>query len=276
LLDDGVDQIATLRFVGDDGNMDLELHPSSWSLILRLDITSTPGKDYYSSMQIVVSGDKNITVFMEPVGSLMGEVIDPNNNLVRGASVKLECSGDYAITDPITTDEFGSFTAHWLPVGACKVSALNGKRAGSASVQISQGLLSDVQITLTQGVAQNEEDYLWLLALALAVLIVVIFLVFFKRKNPVLEGQSEPIKPDRHMNDILSALDENEGKIIKYLMDSGGKSKQNILCRELGVPKSSLSRAVSGLEARNLIKTEKLGRVKRVELSEWFLNGKRP
>jgi uncharacterized membrane protein len=63
---------------------------------------------------------------------------------------------------------------------------------------------------------------------------------------------------------------------VQRLIENGGQSQQNKLGRELGLPKSSLSRAIGGLDARHLIITEKLGRVKRVELSPWFLNGKKP
>jgi LPXTG-motif cell wall-anchored protein len=277
MLDDGEDTLATLRFVGEDGKMDLQLSPGSWSLTLRLDITSTVGKDYYSYLELMVNRNINQTVFMQPVGSLMGEVIDENNNLIPDASIKFNCGGDYGHLGTLNTDEFGSFSADWLPVGSCRVSALNGNKAGSANVQIAQGQLSEVTITLSKGVAPNNEDYTWMAALIGLILAIAGFLIYRRKKKPTLpEEPAEPVKRNGHMDNILHAIDENERRIVEALMEEGGKSQQNKLGRKLDMPKSSLSRAVSGLASRDIVKTEKLGRIKRIELSEWFLNGKKP
>jgi uncharacterized membrane protein len=273
-MDNGRDKTGTLRYVGNDSRMDLQLDDGQWSISLMLDITSTVGKDYYASLQLAVSADQSMTVFMQPVGSLTGEVLDASNNLLPGATVKFECAGDYGLIDPVTTDSFGSFKAEWLPIGSCKVSALSGNKVGSMTVQIAQGQLSEVRISLEQGIATVKDDYTVPIIIILAVFAAAVVLLL--RRKPAAGEKPEPVKPDRHMGAILSALDENEKKIIESLMSSGGKSLQSRLGRELGLPKSSLSRAVSGLEARDILKTERLGRVRNVELSQWFLNGKKP
>jgi hypothetical protein len=270
-------QVGTLRFVGEDGTISLQLPADTWQITLKLDIIGTPGKDYYSQFQVILNSDQNQTAFMQAVGSLSGDVVDENNKLIQDAEVKFECSGDYGETALLATDQFGSFSAEWLPVGSCKVSAISGKKVSSSTVQISQGEVSVVSIVLEKDVATPVDDYSWLLLLSVFVL-AAIALLFFKKSNrkPSPKEGPKPVRPDRHMNDILSALDENERKIIELLMEKGGESLQNKMTRELGFPKSSMSRAVGGLEARGLIETEKLGRIKRVKLSQWFLNGKKP
>lgn len=275
-MTDGDERLDTLRFVGADGKISLQLRQGTWTGTLKLDITSTVGKDYYFGFETPLENDTELIAYMQPVGSLMGEVFDSQNNLVPGASVSFKCAGDYGLAEPITTDQLGAFSAEWLPVGSCKVSAISGNKAGSQTVQIAQGQLSEVRLTLEQSVIAKE-DYSWVVLSILAVVIVVIIVVFLRRKHEKPKAEEgKQIAPDKHMGDILSALDENEKPIIELLMRSGGKSLQNKIGRELGLPKSSLSRAIGGLEARNLIKTEKLGRIKRVELSDWFLNGKKP
>jgi hypothetical protein len=278
-LDDGNQQAGTLRFVGDNGIMSLQLPSATWSVTLRLDITDTPGKDYYSQFQSILTGDANLTAFMQPVGSLSGDVVDASNNLVPNSEVKFECGGDYGETESLSTDQFGSFSADWLPIGSCKVSAINGKKVGSSTVAINQGQVSSVTVSLEKEVASLVDDYSWLLLLFVFVLAAVAIFMFMKyksREKELPEPEAKEIKPDGHMRDVIQALDENERKIVEFLMAKGGESLQNRMTRELAWPKSSMSRALGGLEARNIIKTEKLGRVKRVELSEWFLNGKQP
>lgn len=278
-LDNGADTIDTLRFVGTDGLLKLQLQPGVWSIILRLDLTLTEGQDYYSRFDADLRADRNATAFMQPVGSLRGEVYDSGDNLLPGATVKFDCSNDYGETSPLTTDEFGSFKADSLPAGSCKVSALLAGKAGSQTVQITQGGIANVKIVLGQSVASEGLDYIWFLLLAVVAIAAVVHFILMPRRHsiqllPKLPEGASPIKPDSHMIDILSALDATERKIVESVMASGGKSEQNKMGRELGLPKSSLSRAVSGLEARDILKTEKLGRTRRLQLSDWFLNRK--
>jgi len=277
-LDDGQQQLGTLRFVGENGLMSLQLPSATWTVTLKLDITDTPGKDYYSQFQTILVNDVNITAFMQPVGSLSGDVVDASNNLVPNAELKFECSGDYGETQSVMTDQFGSFSADWLPIGSCKVSAISGKKVGSSNIEIKHAQISSSTIQLEKEVASLMDDYSWLLLVfvfVLAAVVIVLFMKYKKREKEMPPSEPKEIKPDGHMKDVLQALDENERTLLEFLMQRGGKSLQNKMTRELGWPKSSMSRALGGLEARNIIKTEKLGRIKRVELSEWFLNGKK-
>ncbi len=275
-MDNGDEKSGTLRFVGDDGKMDLQLDRGQWAITMMLDITSTTGKDYYAEMDVPLNADTNMTVFLQPVGSLSGEVLDSSSNLLPGAAIKFECAGDYGLGTSSTTDEFGAFSAEWLPVGSCKISALYGSKAGSATVQIARGQLSEIQILLEQSIAKAQQDYTWLIAVAVAVVAALFLFHARMRKKPAVNEAPSPVKLDSRMEGMLSALDDVERRIVERLIENGGQSQQNKLGRELGLPKSSLSRAIGGLEARHLINTEKLGRVKRIELSPWFLNGKKP
>jgi len=275
-MDNGKEKTGTLRFVGDDGRMDLQLDPGQWAITMMLDITSTAGKDYYSEMDVPINADTNMTVFLQPVGSLSGEVLDSNSNLLPGATIKFECAGDYGLDSSSVTDEFGTFSAEWLPIGSCRIFALYGSKAGSATVQIVRGQLSEIRITLEQTIAKAQQDYTWLIAVAVAAVVALFLFHARMRKKPASKEAPQPVKLDNRMEAMLSALDDVERKIVERLIENGGQSQQNKLGRELGLPKSSLSRAIGGLDARHLIVTEKLGRVKRVELSPWFLNGKKP
>jgi uncharacterized membrane protein len=272
-------KIDTLRFVGDTGIINTQLSPGMWFTTLRLDDLNTSGKDYYSQFEIDLTHSSNITVYIQPVGSLLGEVYDQQGNLVPGAEVKFQCIGDYGETAPTTTDSDGSFMAEWLPVGDCRVSSLKSGIVGSVVVSIAQGGVRSIQITLSQGVSSGEQDLTPHILLTLIIIIALVALVLMRgrirRSRGVAVSEANvPIEQDGRKQDILSALDNNERSVIEHLMSKGGKDQQNRIGRELRVPKATLSRTISGLESRNLVKTEKLGRVKRVELTERFLNGR--
>lgn len=271
-------KIDTLRFVGDTGIINTQLSPGMWFTTLRLDDLNTSGKDYYSQFEIDLTHSSNITVYIQPVGSLLGEVYDQQGNLVPGAEVKFQCIGDYGETAPTTTDSDGSFMAEWLPVGDCRVSSLKSGIVGSVVVSIAQGGVRSIQITLSQGVSSGEQDLTPHILLTLIIIIALVALVLMRgrirRYRSVVREANTPIGQDGRKRDILSALDNNERSVIEHLMSKGGKDQQNRIGRELRVPKATLSRTISGLESRNLVKTEKLGRVKRVELTGWFLNGR--
>ncbi len=276
---EGKTRIETLRFVGEDATLLLHLPDGSWVITLKLDILNTTGKDYYSRFSLSLSGDTNITAYMQPVGSLRGDVFDSNSHLVPGAEVKFECSGDYGETEKQYTDEYGSFSANWLPVGICHVSAKNSG-VGSQTVRIKRGEATEVHIELTQSLIHKEDGMFPFLLLFGIGSLIGILIVLYKRSrgrnqhDEVLPKSVHPVSLTPRMKHILSGMDDLERRVMEVLLERGGQAKQRDLGRDLGIPKSTLSRLISGLEARGIVKREILGRTRRIELSDWFLNEK--
>ncbi|MBN2518087.1 MAG: carboxypeptidase regulatory-like domain-containing protein, partial [Candidatus Altiarchaeota archaeon] len=108
------ESIKTIRFVGETGRISLKLAPGIWSVVLKLDDLSTPGKDYFSELEMDLRSSLNVTAFIQPVGSVIGSVVDSSGKLIVDAQIKLDCDADHGDLSSITTDSFGSFSKDWL------------------------------------------------------------------------------------------------------------------------------------------------------------------
>lgn len=65
---------------------------------------------------------------------------------------------------------------------------------------------------------------------------------------------------------ILRYLNENEAKIVTKLMETGKPLTQRKLQVELGLPKSSLSRAIKRLEVKGIVKRSEIGNTNLIEI----------
>ena len=65
----------------------------------------------------------NKRVYAKPVGSLIGIVSDSDDNVVESADISFRCITEYKEDYQKKTDKYGSFIAHWLPVGWCYMYA---------------------------------------------------------------------------------------------------------------------------------------------------------
>ncbi|MFH1642667.1 MAG: hypothetical protein ABIC04_07275 [Nanoarchaeota archaeon] len=257
------DEIQTLKYVSENGILSFDLIPSNWIIKLRVDKLDTTGKDYFQQKEYSVDRSINETLYLLPVGSLRGTVYD-NEKVVQDALIKFDCLGQYGQIEEIKTNNFGSFANYWLPIGSCKISAISGKKMGYQNVLIEQGGLTDTEILLTHGVAVDNN---WVYILAPVILV---FVYFFMLKKPV--SKKVLIKEDvlkERSSDIIKTVSEKEKKIIEFLLKE--KSTQSKIKNELAIPKTTLARLLQGLELKNIIKVEKVGKLKKVELTVWFL-----
>lgn len=71
--------------------------------------------------------------------------------------------------------------------------------------------------------------------------------------------------------DILKTLNEREVTITTFLLDSDHEATQAKIRNSLGIPKTSLSRAFTSLEQKKIISIARIGNMKRVKLTNWFL-----
>jgi DNA-binding transcriptional ArsR family regulator len=272
---ESLEEFNTLRYVDDSGSMGIQLDSGTWTLVVKLDELSSSGKDYYSELELDVFENNTITIYIQPVGSLFGYVLDSKGALVTGAEIIFECSAAYGETDSETSNDYGSFNKPWLPVGSCRVSAKKNGMAGSTLLTIEKGKLIEADVTLSEEVSSDTVFELWWFFLAGIIIFALLVLATRRRSAPFArESKSKGILKTVRMDDILSALDAPEKEIMGIILREGGESIQSKIQRELSMPKSTLSRYVASLESRGLIKTEKLGRIKKIELSESFLNRK--
>lgn len=248
------------------GIANIEVPDSALSIVAHVDRAETPGADYHATVKVNPVQNPSVIVFLEPIGTLRGEVVDEQGNALPGADLKISC-----LTESPTgaTDEFGAFTA-MLPVGSCRVLARYQDRTGWADVTITHGGVATTTVTLTQNILNPFTSHpLWWLAGALLIIAleaIAIYTLYKRKPGP------KPIKREEgELASVMRTLSDREKSIVQHLFDNDGQSNQARIHKELGIPKTSLIRALQALERKKIIETEKDRKLIKVKLTSWIM-----
>ncbi|RLG13435.1 MAG: hypothetical protein DRN71_04830 [Candidatus Nanohalarchaeota archaeon] len=265
----------TIKYLGDNAALELNLPREDWIIILKGDILNTTGKDYYAAYTIELNADINKTIYLLPVGSVEGMVYTDKKQtqVVEGAILKFDCNADYGDPKDMTTDTFGSFKSEWLPATTCRIYAKHENQVGSTEVTISPGTLSNTQIILDKDTAVKDHKIQLLLA-AVGLILLVMFLIRLRKyssKTPKKEHDQAPQLPKR-TKDIINTLNQKEKSIVTFLLENNNESTQNKIYHSTFIPKTSLTRSLLLLEQKRIIQIEKLGNLRKIKLTEWFLD----
>ena len=76
------------------------------------------------------------------------------------------------------------------------------------------------------------------------------------------------------IKDIINTLNDKESLVVNFLLEHENKSTQSKLKYGVNIPKTTLSRLLEKLEAKNIINIERIGKAKKIELTGWFLGKK--
>ncbi len=302
--------IKQIRFdyLKPDGVYRYQLSTGPWRVKAWFDNRSTPEPDYYAEGSFTIEEEEfvaNRTLYVLPVGTVDGTVVDKSNKLVSGAELQFTCKSKFDISYPETTNQFGSFLAESVPVGICKISAAYEKAVGTVEADVKQGELTTVTINLDQPLLTSGINYLYIAAALIA--IAAIGFVYHKKGHPFKirdkvrekakqvrakklktvkldlkeakkeekaeekEEKTEEEELNPRARDVLKTLNEKETAIVNVLLASENKGTQAAIRNETGIPKTTLARLFQGLEAKNIIKVQKVGKLKKIELTEWFL-----
>ena len=68
----------------------------------------------------------------------------------------------------------------------------------------------------------------------------------------------------------MKTLNEKEKKVVDFLIENKETTQAKIY-RNTGISKASLSRTTFSLENKRIIETQKIGKLKKIKLSKWFL-----
>ncbi|MEK6953376.1 MAG: hypothetical protein AABX01_00075 [Candidatus Micrarchaeota archaeon] len=210
----------------------------------------------------------------------------------------------------VKSDEFGSFAMQSAPAGNCEIFASASGKIGSTQISITRGEYKSIQIILDSQLQDDGTNFNWLILVGALIILIVAINKIIKRwmgKNDGAAGiadradskakdaiNAHAVKPkagkrsgkqsnngnddegklkvSSKMKAIIQTLNENEKRIVDHLLENNGRSRQNKIYYALLIPKVTLSRTVFSLENKNIIKTRRLGKVKEIELSEWFRN----
>lgn len=273
------------------------LTPGNWEITLAADNQSTDVIDYYSEIKVYIQVDEpelQKKSFMRPVGTIEGVVYDAADNLISNAEIGLICAKEKEAAS--TTNKFGAFRVKYLPVGQCTVSAAFEDAVGSKKVWVDKGELATISIKLDKSIA-NSSINIWyfILIAAIAAIIVGGFILYRTRKtrgitietNSSSEATEEPgmevsydvegeePKTSEMLNprarDVMETLNEKEKKIVKFIMSEGNHSTQASIRNGTGIPKTSLARDIKSLESKKVVAIERIGKMKKIDLTDWFL-----
>ncbi len=294
------------RFPDQLGRINYDFKRGDYEVFLRVDIDSTPEVDFLGSTSLnLTGGDPSIVpVLMYPVGTVDGQVVSSEEgDLVSHANLKFTCSRDIKGIVPNETDSFGFFETDSLPAGNCKAYASFGNDIGVADFEVRRGGRETLNIVLDRSrfIPQNSSISIFVLLVLAAGVVYYLFrdratseairkAIKKEVKKEIKEKvKLEPKQADKSQSqdtlveekqekglnprarDVMETLNGKERDIVNYLLANQNKATQATIRRELGVPKTTISRIFQSLENKKVISIKKDGKVKNLELTAWFL-----
>ncbi len=252
------------------GLVTLEVPDNALLIDSRVDVPETPGADYHSFAKVNPSLGST-PIFLEPVGTVRGEVVDASGNGIPGVEIKIDCTTG---SNTGTTDEFGAFSAT-VPAGSCRVLAKIGSSTGISDFNVIQGEVAIAQISIDNNLFSPVTSHpLWWVAGLLFIILVegaaIAYLVNY-RKPPATRAEGKAMPKDDGLEGIMRTLSERERHIVEHLFANEGKSNQARIHKELGIPKTSLIRALQSLERKKIIETSKDRKLINITLSSWIM-----
>lgn len=287
----GNDQTRSVQIIDSEGTVKSNIETGEYKVLAEINEQDSPGSDLFGMADVNISDDMNLTIYMMPVGSVSGIVLS-DNRTIDNSKIMLRCPSSYYDMGEfykfVKTDEFGSFTLKYVPAGNCEIFSSSDSKSGSVKFTIKEGELKIVEIDLMLPKTESQPMFatMQILMIISAFLLVgiVVYKKYFlgigrhrieitpKREKKISTASSQPeMKVTKKMAGILQTLNENERNIVKFLIQNNGKGRQNRIYHALLIPKVTLSRAIFSLENKNIIKSVRLGKVKELELTKWFI-----
>ena len=193
-----------------------------------------------------------------------GVVIDSLDNLVGFAEIKLDC-----MEDSFSTDKFGTFSVSSVPEGECRVYAAYRNGVGFQTVDVKANQTVYIELKLDKTIVNIPQKISYVLPAVIIIillLVVVLYLKFRKRKVEKAE-----LKHPSRIQDILKTLKPKEKSIVEFLLQNNNSSSQARIRHSTGLARTSLARCLQDLESKNVVAVERLGKLVKVRLTDWFL-----
>ena len=277
-------------YLGKEEVLKINLKEGDYPLKFLVNKPLTEGYDYYGVKNVFLRENQIQVIYTYPGGSLSGSVKDRLNTALPEADLKFDCNKAISIDYPKKTDQFGSFSLEYAPIGVCKIYANFEDHLGMQEVEIRPGVKTFIDIKLDTVVANpNQNNFLFLGGLLFALLILAVVLFRYKDKirgltkkrkqeEKEIKSLKEEIKEIKNLDnlgprgkDIFKTLRKNEKIIVEFLTEQKEPVYFSKIHYKTGLSKGSLSRNVKSLESKDIVKTFKEGKIRRIKLSEWFL-----
>jgi len=283
-----------------DGILELNVAEGNYELAINYRSTESAFFGHYGKTMLQPSSSPvQETIILTPIAHIRGTVVDAFDNYVAGAGIKYECAQNYAGND-ILTDVYGSFSLLNVPLGNCKIFASEGENIANVEINADESMVYDVEVHFESKTKGLGATFWWGLIIGIIIVVGILVILRLYSSKSVLPGKEYSKKPNEtppdrsaeagqsaqmaapavqgilltdRMAAVLSTLDAYEQEVVEYLLKNNGTSTQNQIRYSSGIPKTSLFRCLQRLEQKKIIKTESIGKMKKTELTEFFLTG---
>lgn len=271
-------------------DFEFTLPDTDQEVLIIVDFLNTPAKDYFGQekfMQGTLESKRDVLVF--PIGHVQGNVVDGNGNLVENAVLVFECQHSFSIVYPAATDSVGSFSVPNMPVGTCRITGRSGRQVGTADITVRQGEITTVEIPLMREVSRSNLVYVLFGILILGGVGGLALGVWRVRRGGATEShivrqvpvsqESHVVEPSRnepivnyssHADVIMQTLSDKERAVVQYLLEHKEAAQAQIR-HECKIPRTSLTRLFQNLERKKIVEVEKMGKMVKVRLTQFFL-----
>jgi uncharacterized membrane protein len=69
----------------------------------------------------------------------------------------------------------------------------------------------------------------------------------------------------------METLNEREKKVVQFLLEEKGIATQAKIRNGTAIPKTSLVRVFQSLETKKVVSIEKIGKMKKITVTDWFM-----
>ena len=101
--------------------------------------------------------------------------------------------------------------------------------------------------------------------------IVVLLLIYLAYKFIPKKKKVVRKKEHRKLKAVLKTSNENEKKVLEYLISNGNKSTSSKIRHDLKIAKTTLSRILDRLEKKKILELEREGKLKKVKIADWLI-----
>lgn len=276
--------------------IDLYLAEGEYELTFIADNTQTEGKDYAVFEKLATTDVKEETLYMFPIASLRGIVVDHLDNILKDAEITLTCDKDVVPLESILTDKYGTFIITAVPTGNCLITASSNEYFDQQELAFNQGDFENINLKLEQKTPSRSLNIAFIfLGMVIVLAIGGGMLYWFRHRaeeEPLLSLPSPPLRRKRkskkkesfpppqqrsssplplRVQHILPTLREREQGVVQYLLENKHSSTQAKIRHATHIPKTSLMRVLETLKAKNIIEIESVDTIKTVTLTKWFL-----
>ena len=251
-----------------ENEISINRETGSYQIIIKVDNLDTDGKDSYYNEDIRLDKDTQKEALLLSTGTLRGTVFDNLDNIVK-ADLRFECSKNYGEEKPKSTDKYGFFTINYMPIGICRIIASKSNTIGLSNIIIEEGKVAEIQIRLSESKKSNLFMYILII---FVVILLILLLSKIKRKAKISKPKDKKEKIiSKRTNDIMKTLNEKELSVVNFLLQNNNKSTQATIMHNTQIPKTTLIRILDSLQNKRIIEIATVGKLKKVNLTSWFL-----